>query len=283
MSMDVETRVGQILALYSGPDTDVARLLCDRHPDEDVALIVVAQDLSVTTVTYGELAESSRRFAAVLRSRGVRPGERVATLMGKGADLVTVILGIWRAGAVYVPLFTAFAEGTIAARLQGAAAKVLVADREQLFKVPEGSWQVLVSGGAPGAPGVDSLDHALAHAPVDPRESLAVGGDGPLVHMFTSGTTSAPKGVVHPVRYAAGWHSYLEFGLGVGEDSVLVRRGSGMGLRAVHRDRGTAGRRDPDHPCRRRVHGRGDLGGAREAGRDRLRRSAYRLPQPPRR
>ncbi len=221
MSMDVETRVGQILALYSGPDTDVARLLCDRHPDEDVALVVVAQDLSATTVTYGELAESSRRFAAVLRSRGVRPGERVATLMGKGADLVTVILGIWRAGAVYVPLFTAFAEGTIAARLQGAAARVLVADREQLFKVPDGSWQVLVSGGAPGAPGVDSLDHALAHAPVDPRESVAVGGDGPLVHMFTSGTTSAPKGVVHPVRYAAGWHSYLEFGLGIGEDSVF--------------------------------------------------------------
>ena len=73
MSMDVETRVGQILALYSGPDTDVARLLCDRHPDEDVALVVVAHDLSATTVTYGELAESSRRFAAVLRSRGVRP------------------------------------------------------------------------------------------------------------------------------------------------------------------------------------------------------------------
>ncbi|MUM35133.1 AMP-binding protein, partial [Mycolicibacterium sp. CBMA 361] len=47
----------------------------------------------------------------------------------------------------------------------------------------------------------------------------AVGGSGPLVHMFTSGTTGKPKGVVHPVSYIAGWLSYLEHSLGVTRES----------------------------------------------------------------
>ncbi|MEV0685341.1 AMP-binding protein [Nocardia sp. NPDC050378] len=51
--------------------------------------------------------------------------------------------------------------------------------------------------------------------------SVPVGGDAPLVHMFTSGTTGKPKGVVHPVRYAAGWQSYLEYGLGVGPENTF--------------------------------------------------------------
>ena len=39
--------------------------------------------------------------------------------------------------------------------------------------------------------------------------------------MLTSGTTGAPKGVVHPLRYVAGWQAYLEFALGVRDDSVF--------------------------------------------------------------
>ncbi|HEY5856310.1 MAG TPA: AMP-binding protein, partial [Aldersonia sp.] len=218
MTIDVDTMVATILDTYSGPDTDVAWLACDRHPADRVALVLAAADLSTKTVTYGELAESSRRFAAVLRSRGVTPGDRVATLMGKSEDLVTVILGIWRAGAVYVPLFTAFAEGAIGSRLDATSTVLVVADEDQRPKLPGGSWQVLVSGGASGQ---DSLVRALDEAPAEGRHSIAVGGDAPLVHMLTSGTTGAPKGVVHPVRYLAGWHSYLEFGLGLEHDSVF--------------------------------------------------------------
>ena len=46
---------------------------------------------------------------------------------------------------------------------------------------------------------------------------VAVGGSGALVHMFTSGTTGKPKGVVHPVSYMAGWQAYVELALGVRE------------------------------------------------------------------
>ncbi|MFJ1456018.1 AMP-binding protein [Nocardia sp. N2S4-5] len=216
MSPDSATRVAELLAEFGSPDADVARLLCDRHPVAATALTIVDEHLTVRDYTYGELAEASRRAAAVLSEAGVRRGDRVATLMGKSADLVAVVLGNWRLGAVYVPLFTAFAEDAIGSRLIDADVTLVVADADQRAKVPAGDWTLIVADDSPGG-----LSARLATAAWHDIDSMPVGGDGALVHMFTSGTTGKPKGVVHPVRYAAGWLSYLEFGLGVQPDSVF--------------------------------------------------------------
>ncbi|WP_063129338.1 AMP-binding protein [Nocardia fusca] len=217
MSPDPATRVGELLEQSGVPDADVAWLLCDRHPDAAKALTIVDEHLVATDYTYGELAEASRRAAAVLAEAGVQRGDRVATVMGKSADLVTVLLGIWRLGAVYVPLFTAFAEDTIGSRLVDAGAVLVVADEDQQAKVPPGDWTLIVAG----TDSPEGLSARLAEVSWREVGSVPVGGAGALVHMFTSGTTGKPKGVVHPVRYAAGWQSYLEFGLGVGPDSVF--------------------------------------------------------------
>ncbi|WP_234383020.1 AMP-binding protein [Streptomyces dysideae] len=66
----------------------------------------VETELSATDLTYGKLRRDSARFAAALADLGIGPGDAVATLMGKSADLALALLGIWRRGAVYVPLFT---------------------------------------------------------------------------------------------------------------------------------------------------------------------------------
>src|SRR6266513_2834208 len=92
------------------------------------------------------LRERSERFAGVLTGLGVGRGDRVATLMGKRADLVTVLLGTWRVGAVYVPLFTAFAADAVCSRLQSAGVKIVVADAAQTAKVPDGPWTLIVAG-----------------------------------------------------------------------------------------------------------------------------------------
>ncbi len=220
----IETRLSELVEVFSAPDADAAWLLCDRHPAESIAFTLVEQDGSRADLTYGELRERSERFAGVLHGLGIGRGDRVATLMSKSADLVTVLLGTWRVGAVYVPLFTAFAADAVRSRLQSAGAKLVVADAAQTAKIPDGAWTVLIAG--PSNPSCDKsigaaprLADALSDA-VPFAASSPIGGDAPFVHMFTSGTTGAPKGVVHPLRYVAGWQSYLEFALGVRADSV---------------------------------------------------------------
>jgi len=215
-----DLRLRELLDRYGGPDVSLAGALCDDHPEGDVALRIVAADLSTHEVTYGELRERSERFAAALADLGVEPGDRVATLMGKSLDLVTAVLGIWRRGAVHVPLFTAFAPPAIELRLESSAAKVIVVDPSQRAKLDAvGAGCRIVTAGDQARVGDLSVVELLdAHPAGIPAEAVA--GDDPFVMIFTSGTTGAPKGVPAPVRMIAGVQLYLEYGLGVTEDDV---------------------------------------------------------------
>ncbi|RJO74886.1 AMP-dependent synthetase [Nocardia panacis] len=221
---DLNARVSELIDEYDGPGACAADLLCDRHPAGAVAFTVVDADLSAEELTYGELHERSARFAAALADLGVGPGDRVATLMTKSADLVVALLGIWRRGAVHVPLFTAFAPPAIAFRLQASHASVVIADANQAAKLepgpdmPGGEWRLIVAGDSPA----DALNFRTlveTHRPL--TERAVVGGDGILVQLFTSGTTGTPKGVPVPVRALASFHAYQELALDVRPDDVF--------------------------------------------------------------
>lgn len=226
--VDTAIRVRELLNRYDTPDACAARLLCDDHPADAVAFTVIDPDLTSVDLTYGELRERSERFAAALAHLGVEPGDHVATLMGKSADLVVAVLGIWRRGAVHVPLFTAFAPPAIAFRLQASGARVVIADGDQVGKLAPGEdmpddapWQVVVAGESSGV-GLRFADLLASHSADDPRAAaVSVGATGGLVQLFTSGTTGTPKGVPVPVKALASFHAYLEFGLDVREDDVF--------------------------------------------------------------
>ena len=227
MSLD-EDRVRLLLAVAGAPDVVAAELLCDRHPADAVAFTVVEPDLSATDLTYGHLRRESARFAAALADLGVEPGDAVAVLMGKSAELVVALLGIWRRGAVHVPLFTAFAPPAIALRLQAGEVKVVVTDADQRAKLTgpdlpaDAPWQVVVVGGAPDAGQLSFRDLLAAHTGDEPgAAAVSVGPEGPLVLLFTSGTTGTPKGVPVPVRALASFEAYLDFGLDVRPDDVF--------------------------------------------------------------
>jgi len=220
-----EQKTAELVAEYGSADACPGVLLCDRHPGEAVAFTVVEPDLSYRDLTFGELGELSSRFAANLAARGVGPGDAVATLMGKSAELVVALLGIWRLGAVHVPLFTAFAPPAIEFRLARSGAKVVVADEDQRAKLNFGDgkpgeppWRVISGGRHPGDLPLAEMMSADGTAPrVEPA---VTGPAAPLVLIFTSGTTGAPKGVPVPVRALAGISCYMEFGLDVQPEDV---------------------------------------------------------------
>ncbi|MET8052645.1 AMP-binding protein [Streptosporangium sp. NPDC005286] len=212
-----ERIVSELLSVYDQPDANAVELLCRRHPSGAVAFTVIEPDLSSRDVTFGELEEASGRFAAGLAALGVSAGDRVATLMGKSAELVIVLLGIWRLGAVQVPLFTAFAPPAIALRVTGNNTTAIVVDPSQRAKLDPGDdipadpgWTIITTGEATGQD-VSFGDLLATDRPVP--EPVAVGGDGILVELFTSGTTGTPKGVPVSLRALAGVHAYQVLGL----------------------------------------------------------------------
>ncbi|MGW8811531.1 AMP-binding protein [Gordonia terrae] len=221
MSVHPDARVAEILNDFSSPAASAPTLMCDRHPSEAVAFVFVDAELGETAVTFGDLAVRSRKVASVLSGHGVGPGDRVATLMGKDIDLPAVILGIWRLGAVYMPLFTAFAAAAVADRLDRGKVSVVVTDSGQFGKIPADKVR-LVAGLAPaGVAPTGGTNLAREVADADIWDGVPPPGpDVELTHMFTSGTTGKPKTVVHQLSYAANWQAYLEIGLGVDTSAV---------------------------------------------------------------
>ncbi len=217
-------RVANLLAEFDAADACPAALLCDRHPAGDVAFTVVEPDMTATDLTYGWLRSRSEQAAAAFARSGVVPGDRVATLMGKGVDLVVAVLGIWRLGAVHVPLFTAFAPDAVAVRLGASDAKLVVCASEQRDKVHDTEANVLVSGTQGEGDEASEEDAAFAEA-LDAEQpgfpAAITGGRAPMILLFTSGTTGEPKGVPVPVRALAAFQTYLEYGLEVRHDDVF--------------------------------------------------------------
>jgi acetyl-CoA synthetase len=211
-------RVEELLALYGAPSASAAALLCDRHDPDRIAYHIIAPDLTDIPLTYGELRTLSTQLAAGLAALGVRPGDRVATLMGKSRAYLLTLLATWRLGAVHVPLFTAFAPPAIAQRLTASRTTVVVCDAAQRGKLAPSSgirsdnpWQIVATGPPTDA---DTPFASLFHAARAPA-TAALGGEAPLIEIYTSGTTGTAKGVIVPLRAVAGFQIYAEYGLGI--------------------------------------------------------------------
>jgi acetyl-CoA synthetase len=229
---DTAALVARWLDAYGRPRVAVAELLCDRHAVDPDRLALRHEDATgqACELTFVDFKERSARFAGVLRNLGVGRGDRVATLLPKTPELLVAVLGIWRLGAVHVPLFTAFGPQAIDYRLDHSGARVVVTDGGNRHKLGD------LNGNGGAAPttiitvegdGVDTgpmgdVPFWTVLGRAEPVESAAVmRGDDPLILIYTSGTTGHPKGVVVPVRALAAIEAYMRFGLDVRPDDVF--------------------------------------------------------------
>jgi clorobiocin biosynthesis protein CloN4 len=135
-------------------------------------------------LTYRDLDLLADRFAAALRVRGVRPGDRIVLWSHKSVRAVALMQGALRVGAVYVPVSGANPAARVARIAADCGAAVVAADEE---------CGARAGADVPGLVGLDELARAGAHAPRP--ASRAAAPDDPAYILYTSGSTGAPKGV----------------------------------------------------------------------------------------
>lgn len=170
----------------------------DRHAAR-TAIEVQRQD-SLDTVTYARLREMAERTAAWLAVIGVEAGDRCAILADNDAHWCGAYLGILRRGAVAVPMDTAYKASQVATLLADSGARVIFTTAKYLDTVRDGDAAgrgcrvVLLHGEAADAVAFEAMTGGRMPAP--PLPNCPAGLQDPAVILYTSGTTSDPKGVV---------------------------------------------------------------------------------------
>ncbi|MFJ9154764.1 amino acid adenylation domain-containing protein [Streptomyces sp. NPDC102270] len=203
-----------------------------RMPD---AVAVVSEGVELS---YAELDARANGLAHFLRLQGVGAESLVGLCLPRGVDMVVAVLGVWKAGAAYVPLDPEYPAERLAFMLRDSGASVLVGVKEVLDELPVGRVRTIA---------VDEplVVGALAGQPVTAPEVEVLPAQLAYV-IYTSGSTGRPKGVAvthgglaNYVRWAAGaygmeggggapLHSSLSFDLTV--TSVVVPLVSGSAV-----------------------------------------------------
>ena len=171
----------------------------------------------VRRLTYGELHEQVQRFANVLKSLGVKKGDRVAVYMGMSPELAIAVLACARIGAVHSVVFGGFAAQAISDRVNDSDCQVVVTQDLSYRRGGEVKLKQIVDEAMEKCPGVRSVvvyqrepKSAVAMKPgrdVWWHEAMAkvsaecaaewMDAEDPLYILYTSGTTGKPKGLVH--------------------------------------------------------------------------------------
>lgn len=171
---------------------DLYSLIRSRAPALDTRFLETPDGRSLT---YGQLFDAAGRFANALVSLGVTPGDRVAVQVEKSPEVIALYLGCLRAGAVYLPLNTAYTAGELGYFFADAEPALIVCAPERVDEAralaPAGAR--VESLGVDGATG--SLIDRVAQASPAFDNTPRAAGDLCAI-LYTSGTTGRSKGAM---------------------------------------------------------------------------------------
>lgn len=220
-----------------GAPVNLGRAIVDRHAGSGrPALRWFGKRGEARTYTFDELGRLTSRFANVLRARGVGPGDRVAGFLPRIPEMLIAMIGTWKAGGVYVPIFSGFGPDAIEFRVRHSGAKLLCTQWEQRARLPapfpDGAGVITVAGEAGVAPGDSDFWRVMGEQPEE--TPLAAGRrDEPAVLLYTSGSTGPPKGVKIAANFLVAIHPHLVHGADLRPDDVFWPTGDpgwGYGL-----------------------------------------------------
>ncbi len=199
-----------LIALWNATDTEFDPLqsgpACFRRwvietPD---AIAIESADASLT---YRQAEERAARIAAELRRHGVAQGDVVGLMIPRGIDAVLGILGIWMAGAAYVPLDPEHPIARLQSICDDAAPRIVLAAREtsSVSSLALTCAVLDVSECQRVAAASESIEEAMIEeAMIDGAMieeamidgAMHIDADSPAYIIYTSGSTGRPKGVV---------------------------------------------------------------------------------------
>lgn len=194
---------------------NAAEECCDRWCGGNrIALRWTSDDGRREDWSFEQLRGRSSRLANLLASRGIEAGDRIAGLLPRTPDLLVTILAVWRLGAVYQPLFTAFGPKAIEHRLTTAGTRAIITDPGNRNKLDGIEYDALILSTSNARPGDIDLETALGEYSPE-FEPVRRSADAPFLIMFTSGTTGAPKPLLVPLKAIAAFVGYMRDAVGL--------------------------------------------------------------------
>jgi len=233
--MEYDYVTGEI-AWFSGAKLNATINCIDRHLEargDQVAIIWEGDDPSEQQyISYKELHESVCRFANLLKSRGVKKGDRVSIYMPMIPEAAVAMLGCARIGAVHSVVFGGFSPDALRDRILDSDCRVVVTADEglrggrpvplkenvetALAECPDVHTTIVVRRTGAEVPGNTKRDvwYHKGIASVSPDcEPEEMDAEDPLFILYTSGSTGKPKGVLHTTAgyqlYAAMTHQLV--------------------------------------------------------------------------
>ena len=147
------------------------------------------------TLTYGDLEHAAARIAALLRVEGVTPGDRVAVQVEKSAENVFLYLACLKAGAVYLPLNTAYTDSELDYFFGDAEPKLIICTPERADGIRKLDSTKDVTIHTLDSDGGGSLTQASSGMSDDSQTVERVAADLAAI-LYTSGTTGRSKGAM---------------------------------------------------------------------------------------
>lgn len=175
-----------------------------------IALCYENQQGELQQWSYEQLDQASGYLATYLQSLGLKAGDRIATMLAKGAELLISMLAIWRIGAIYLPLFTEFETKAIEHRLETADTQLIIIDemyRERINRIEISNILTVHQQFNPKSIDADFWTKIHQQNTLAPAVSRHLDDD--FLMMFTSGTVGLVKSLRVPLKALLSFKHYL--------------------------------------------------------------------------
>ncbi|KAG1651740.1 putative acyl--CoA ligase YtcI [Nymphon striatum] len=156
-------------------------------------------------ISFGALAERSTKFAAALSALGIKKGDRIAVMLPQCHEAVVAHLGIYKLGAIVVPLAMQFGPQALQHRLHTSSTKAFIGNQLSNARLSQ------IKNELPELEINISIDHddglnfeSLIEKASTNFKIANTGPNDPAMMLFTSGTTGQPKGTLHGHRVLLG-------------------------------------------------------------------------------